>query len=288
MKTLITRATGHIGSLVTARLLDNGERPCVLVRDAKKARQLFGSLVDIRVGDLAADADSLAASFAGCEALFLLNTGPGLAERDRQCALAARTAGIQHLVKLSTLDVLTGVGTGPWHARGEAAVCESGVPHTFIQTAAFMSNALSWADAIRTSGVLCSSTDEGKIAFIHPEDIADVVVAVLGQRSARNASLVITGPESLSYREMVTVIGNAIGKPVRYALRTDAEALALAQQWAERPYAEALVDIWRAVREGRQATVSHGVVQVLGRAPRRFAEWVEENIRAFGGRSKRA
>ncbi|MBK9220002.1 MAG: NmrA family NAD(P)-binding protein [Uliginosibacterium sp.] len=200
----------------------------------------------------------------------------------------ARAAGIQHLVKLSTLDVLTGVGTGPWHARGEAAVCESGVPHTFIQTAAFMSNALSWADAIRTSGVLCSSTDEGKIAFIHPEDIADVVVAVLGQRSARNASLVITGPESLSYREMVTVIGNAIGKPVRYALRTDAEALALAQQWAERPYAEALVDIWRAVREGRQATVSHGVVQVLGRAPRRFAEWVEENIRAFGGRSKRA
>ncbi|MBB6486904.1 NAD(P)H-binding protein [Rhizobium lusitanum] len=288
MKYLITGATGNIGSLVTTRLLHGGELPCVLARDGRKARKFYGDHVEIRVGDLAGPVDQLAMAFAGCEALFLINTGPNLAERDATCALAARTAGIQHLVKLSTLDAITGIGTGPWHARGEAAICGSGVPHTFIQTAAFMSNALSWADSIRTDGALFSSTGDGRIAFIHPGDIADVAVSVLTQKHTRNRSLVITGCQALSYREMVTAIGNAIGEPIRYETISDAEALAGALMWADRPYAEALVDIWRAVREGRLATVSTGVEQQLGRPPRSFADWIEENIGAFGGRARRS
>ena len=287
MKYLVTGATGNIGSLVTMRLLDKGEKPCVLVRDKRKARRLFGGRVEIRVGDLAGSAEQLATAFEGCETLFLINTGPDLAERDCACALAARKAGIQHLVKLSTLDAKTGVGTGPWHARGEAAIHESGVPHMFIQTAAFMSNALSWADSIRTNGVLFSSTGEGKIAFIHPDDIADVAVSVLTQKHARNTSLVITGREALSYRDMATAIGDAIGKSIHYEALSDADALAGALMWADRAYAEALVDIWRAVREGRLATVSNGVEQQLGRAPRSFGDWIEENIGAFGKRAKR-
>jgi uncharacterized protein YbjT (DUF2867 family) len=280
MKYLVTGATGNIGSLVTARLLDRGEKPCVLVRNKRKARQLFGDRVEIRVGDLAGTADQLATALEGSDALFLVNTGPDLAERDATCALAARKAGIQHLVKLSTLDARTGIGTGPWHAHGEAAIRESGVPHTFIQTAAFMSNALSWAASI-SNGVLFSSTGEGKIAFIDPADIADVAASALTQKHSRNASLVITGPEALSYRDMVTAIGDAIGKPVHYEILSDADALAGALMWADRAYAEALVDIWRAVRESRLATVSNGVEQQLGRLPRSFSKWIEENIDAF-------
>jgi uncharacterized protein YbjT (DUF2867 family) len=284
MKYLVTGATGNIGSLVTTRLLDEGEKPCVLVRNKRKARQLFDGRVEIRTGDLAGSVDQLAAAFEGCEKLFLINSGPDLAERDRACSLAARKAGIRHLVKLSTLDAITGVGTGPWHARGEAAIRESGVPHTFIQTAAFMSNALGWADSIRRDGTLFSSTGEGKIAFIHPGDIADVVVSVLSREDTCDTSLIITGPEALSYREMVAAIGVAIGKPVRYEARSDADALAEASIWADRAYAEALVDIWRAVREGRLATVSTGVEEQLGRAPKSFVEWIDENIRSFGRR----
>ena len=48
MKYLVTGATGNIGCLVTERLLEAGERPCLLVRDAKKARKLFSDRVEIR------------------------------------------------------------------------------------------------------------------------------------------------------------------------------------------------------------------------------------------------
>lgn len=288
MKYLVTGATGNVGSLVTNRLLDAGETPCVLVRDARKARNLFGDHVEIRVGDLAGSRTNLTDAFQGCDALFLINTGPGLGERDRACALAACDAGIQHLVKLSTLDVKTGVGTGPWHARGEAAIRDSGVPYTFIQTAAFMSNALSWADLIRDEGVLSSSTGEGKIAFIHPDDIAEVVVSALSHGKALNDALVITGPEALSYREMATAIGEATGKSIRYETLSDADAMAGVLMWADRAYAEALVDIWRAVREGRLATVSDGVQQLLGRTPKSFGDWIGENINYFATRAGRS
>lgn len=95
MKYLITGATGNIGALVTQRLIDRGERPCFFVRDGAKARAQFGDAVEIRVGDLAANQASLSAAFAGIDALFLLNSGPDLAARDRVAAFAAKAAGVR-------------------------------------------------------------------------------------------------------------------------------------------------------------------------------------------------
>jgi hypothetical protein len=45
--------------------------------------------------------------------------------------------------------------------------------------------------------------------------------------------------------------------------------------------ADALIDIWRAVREGRMATVSDGVREVTGRNPIPFARSAAENATAF-------
>ncbi|NTX17828.1 NAD(P)H-binding protein [Myxococcus sp. CA056] len=278
MKYLVTGATGNIGSGVTRCLLARGERPCVFVRDAKKARALFGDRVEVRVGDLSGSRASLSAALAGIGAVFLLNSGPKLGVWDRAFALAARAAGVKHLVKLSTLDVSTGVGTGPWHARGETAVRESGLSFTFIRSAAFMSNALGWADSIASEGVLRSSTGEGKIAFIHPDDIAEVVTRALTTREYVGESLVITGPEALSYGEMATRIGATLGKTVRFEPISDEEAQA---DVGRGPYAAALVDIWRAVREGRMALVNEGVERVLGRRPLSFDRWVAQHAEAF-------
>ncbi|NTX00489.1 NAD(P)H-binding protein [Myxococcus sp. CA040A] len=278
MKYLVTGATGNIGSGVTRCLLARGDRPCVFVRDAKKARALFGNRVEVRVGDLAGSRAALSAALAGIDAVFLLSSGPKLGVWDRAFALAARAAGVKHLVKLSTLDVSTGVGTGPWHARGETAVRESGLSFTFIRSAAFMSNVLGWADSIASEGVLRSSTGEGKIAFIHPDDIAEVVTRALTTREYVGESLVITGPEALSYGEMATRIGATLGKTVRFEPISDEEAQAGV---GSGPYAAALVDIWRAVREGRMALVNEGVERVLGRRPLSFDRWVVQHADAF-------
>jgi uncharacterized protein YbjT (DUF2867 family) len=282
MDYLITGATGNVGSLVTQQLLARGARPRVFVRDRDKARAHFGDGVDIEVGDLAA-ANDLHRAFSGVDVVFLVNSGPGIGALDAAAAEAARTAGIQRLVKLSSYDAREqNVGTGVWHAEGEAAIRSSSVPFTFVQPSGFMSNALYWAKSIKAEGVLHSATGQGRIPFIHPADIAEVSMEAITKPEYAGQSLPITGPEALSYEQMGTIIGEAIGKKVRFQEMSEEEARAQQAAWNAPPaLAEARLSIFRAIREGKLARVTHEVERVLGRKPVAFSQWAKENASAF-------
>jgi len=278
---LITGATGDIGSRVVNLLLNQGERPRVFVRDATKALTLYGDRVDIVVGDLTDEA-SMRTALRGIDALFLVNTGPELAQRDRMAAKIARTIGVKHIVKLSSMDVKHSVGTGPWHERGEAAIRESGVPFTFVQPAGFMSNALGWANSIKSEGTVRSCTGEGKIAFIHLDDIAAVALTALTMEGYDGESLPISGPEALSYREMTSKIGAALGKSLTFqTISEDQARQQLVSSGESSAVVEAHILLWRAIREGHLATVTGEVERVIGRKSITFEEWAVENAAAF-------
>jgi uncharacterized protein YbjT (DUF2867 family) len=285
MTYLITGATGDIGSRVVNHLLGLGERPRVFVRDAEKARARFGDRfedrLDVAVGDLA-DAASLRAALAGVDALFLVNSGPEIPSRDELAAKTAKAAGVRHLVKLSSMDAPQDVGTGVWHARGESAIRASGIAFTFVQPTGFMANALFWAAGIKSDGVVRSSTADGKIPFIHSDDIAAVATKALTSREHDGQSLPITGPEALSYAEMAVKIGAAIGKPVRFQPISEEQVSRRMTQSGDSPeIVAAHLSIYRAIREGRLAAVTDNVERVLGRKPITFDGWALENAEAF-------
>jgi (4-alkanoyl-5-oxo-2,5-dihydrofuran-3-yl)methyl phosphate reductase len=278
---LITGATGAIGSLVVERLLARNANVSVFVRDARKARARFGDRVDVFTGDLA-DAASLSPALEGADAVFLVNSGPDLAAHDAAAAQIAREVGGVAVVKLSSYDAAEGVGTGQWHARGEAAIRASGVPFTFVQPSGFMSNALFWAPAIRAEGVVRSCTGDGAIPFIHPRDIADVATEALVSATHSGASLTITGPQALNYAQMAATIGSAIGRTVRVeSIAEDDVRRMMRASGDTAPVVDAHLSIYRAIREGRLARVTDTVERVLGRRPISFDQWVEENISVF-------
>lgn len=281
MTFLITGATGDVGSRVVRRLLERRERPRVFVRDAKKARAQFGALVDVFVGDLT-DSRSLRAALEGIDALFLVTTGPDIPALDEAAARGAKTSGVKHLVKLSSLDVEQGLAIGAWHEKGEAAIRASGIPFAFVRPSGFMSNLLAWANAIKVEGVVRASTGDGRRAFIHSEDIAAVATKALMTFDYDGRSLTVTGPEALSFGEATGKIGGAIGKPLRFEPISDEEAR---QRYAARSASpaetEAHVALWRAMREGRLATVTDTVEQVLGCKPLTLDQWAIENAAAF-------
>jgi uncharacterized protein YbjT (DUF2867 family) len=278
---LITGATGDIGSRVVERLLERGDRPRIFVRDMEKARARYGDRVDIAVGKLA-QAKSLLSALEGVGALFLVNSGPELASRDAAAAIVAKAAGVKNLVKLSSMDARQEVGTGVWHARGESAIRASGITFTFVQPAGFMSNALGWAASIKAEGVVRAPTGDGRIAFIHPDDIAAVATAALTRREYERESLPISGPEALSYGEMTAKIGAAVGKPLRFQPISDEQERHHMIESGWRPETvDAHVSIYRAIREGRLAIVTDNVDRVVRQKPISFDRWVEENAAAF-------
>ncbi len=281
MTYLITGATGDVGSRVVENLLRRNERPRLFVRNAEKARSRFGDRVEVFVGDLM-DPASKRAALDGVDALFLVNSGPEIPERDQGAARAAKTAGVRHLVKLSSMDVEQGLAIGAWHERGEAAIRASGIAFTFVRPGGFMSNLLAWAASVKAEGTVRASTGDGRRAFIHSDDIAAVATKALATREYDGTSLSITGPAALSFAEVTARIGSAIGKPLRFQAISDEEARqrysAFSGSEAE---TEAHVSLWRAIRDGRVGGVTDTVERILGRKPIAFEQWAVENSPAF-------
>jgi uncharacterized protein YbjT (DUF2867 family) len=281
MKYLITGATGDVGARVVDLLVQRGERPRVFVRDVHKANSRFGDRVDIFVGDLASR-ESLTAALDGIDEFFLVNSGPQIPVRDELAAAAAKAASVKHLVKLSSMDVEHGLAIGAWHERGEAAIRASGIPFTFVQPTGFMSNLLAWGPSIKAEGVVRASTGNGRRAFIHSDDIAAVVVVTLTDRAYDGESLPITGPEALSFAEVTARIGAAIGKHLAFHAISDDEARErYSQVSGSAEETEAHIALWRAIREGRLATVNSNIERILGRKPITLDRWLVENVAAF-------
>ncbi|WP_239642494.1 hypothetical protein [Microbacterium sp. B19] len=64
-------------------------------------------------------------------------------------------------------------------------------------------------------------------APIHEQDIADVAVVALTTDALVGAAPVLTGPERLTLREQVALIGEVIGRPVAVIEQTEAESSAM-------------------------------------------------------------
>jgi (4-alkanoyl-5-oxo-2,5-dihydrofuran-3-yl)methyl phosphate reductase len=283
MKHLITGATGDVGTRVVQHLLKHNVRPRVLVRNEAKARLLFGDQVDVFVGDLAEPA-SFRDALIGADTLYLVNVGPEIPQRDEAAASLAKETGIKRIVKLSSLDVEHGLAIGAWHEKGEAAIRASGVPFTFVRPTGFMSNLLAWAHSVKTEQIIRSSTADGRRPFIHSEDIAAVSVAALLSDAYAGEALPITGPESLTFGEATAILAEAIGRPLKYEAISDEEARERYQKVSGSPEeTEAHVALWRAIRQGLLAGVTHDVERILGRKPIALAQWAAENANSFLG-----
>lgn len=281
MTYLITGATGDVGSRVTEMLIERGERPRIFVRDLKKAHARFGKRAEIFAGDLA-DTASLKPAIKGVDALFLVTTGPEIPALDEGAATIAKATGVRHLVKLSSMDVAQGLAIGAWHEQGEAAIQASGIPFTFVRPSGFMSNLLAWTHSVRSEGIVRSSTGGGRRAFIHSNDIAAVATVALTTGAYDMQSLTITGPEALTFADVTARIGAAIGRALKFESIADGEAhQRYAATGASATETDAHVALWRAIREGRLATATNVVEQVLGRPPINFDQWLSENETAF-------
>ena len=120
--TLITGATGFVGSAVARALLGRGHRLRLLTR-AGSDRSLIAGLGQAVVGDLR-DPSSLVAAVQGCRYVFHVaadyrlwvpDPGPMMAanvEGTRALLLAARDAGVERVVYCSSVAALGLVGDG--------------------------------------------------------------------------------------------------------------------------------------------------------------------------------
>jgi dihydroflavonol-4-reductase len=117
LTTLVTGATGFVGTAVVRHLLAAGDSVRVLVRPSSDRANIEGLAVDVAEGDLT-DGASLARALAGCQALFHVAADYRIwipdpeplyrvnVEGTRQLMLAALEAGVQRVVYTSSVATL--------------------------------------------------------------------------------------------------------------------------------------------------------------------------------------
>jgi uncharacterized protein YbjT (DUF2867 family) len=145
-----------------------------------------------------------------------------------------------------------------------------------------MENALSWAAPIKAGGAVRSATGDGEIPFIHSDDIAAVATKALTTPEYDGKALPITGPEALTYAEIVVRIGAAIGRPVGFeAISEEQVRRRMTESGDSEEVIVSHLSIYRAIGAGRLVAVTDNVERVLGRKPIGFDRWALEHAEAF-------
>ncbi|WP_067832204.1 SDR family oxidoreductase [Actinomadura kijaniata] len=208
MTILVTGATGQIGRRVVDRLV----RARVPVRAISRAPENAALPRDVRVvrGDLT-DPDSLDGALDGVERVYLFPVAATAKEVARKFA----AAGARRVVTLSSGAVEGGYDTD-FHLPVEQAVEASGLEWTHVRPGEFMLNKLwIWGPSIRAEGVVRDPFPDATWCPVHEDDIADVAAAALLEDGHAGRAYTLNGPEFLSVRDQVRIIGEALGREIR-------------------------------------------------------------------------
>jgi len=283
---LVTGSTGLIGSEVLRRLSQAGLSARALTRDMKKARQMPG--VTWIGGDLGKP-ETLPEAFEGASTLFLLTHYlEDMVELQHNAVVAARAAGVHHVVKVSAFAASdhSRAPIGRWHHQVEKELEESGLAWTFLRPHHFMQNLLAQAEYVIKDGVIFSASGDGKIPYVDGRDVAAVAAVTLSAPERHHGrKYVLTGSEALSYRRAAEIIGAAIGKPVRFVDESPDEARARrVREGIPTAVIESILAIAAYQRAGgKTVTITSTIADLTGRPPRTVAEFVREHASSFRG-----
>ncbi|UCM88146.1 NAD(P)H-binding protein [Streptomyces marincola] len=187
-------------------------------------------------------------------------------------------AGIQRLVMLGSAIVLPNARS----AVELAARVQAQPGGLVLRASGFMQNFLRphpLAERIHRSGEIRTAAGDGELGWVDARDVAASAAALLAdlERDARSDYL-ITGPHAMSYPRAAHIITAQTGRQVRVERITEKEqAAAYRASGMPKEFADALAAVERGIKEGREEQVSTAVLELTGRPPRAFAEFVSDH-----------
>lgn len=220
----VTGAFGYSGKYIAERLLDRGHEVITLTNSPDRANPFAGR---VRPYPFNFDnAEELAQSLRGVSVLYntywvrfnhkLFKHADAVENTERLFA-AAKAAQVERIVHVSItnpsedspLEYFSG------KARLERELAESGISHAILRPTVLFGkediliNNIAWAlRRLPVFGVFGSG--EYRLQPIYVDDLAALAVEQGGKRE--NAIVDAIGPETFTYRELVQVIGETIGK----------------------------------------------------------------------------
>lgn len=240
--------------------------------------------VEVVRGDLSAP-DTLDACLAGIDSVFLVWMAPLAAAAPAVARIASRARQIvlltsPHRTRHPFFQQPNGMRAIA--AGVEQVIEESGLTWTFLRPGPFALNCRNWwAPQLRSGDVVRWFYADAATAPVHERDIAAVAVRALCGEGHGGREYVLTGPASLTQREQVQIIGDAVGRSLRFEelARESAREQMSAMRFPP-PVADMLLDAYGA-SVGLPAVVTSTVQDVIGVPARSFHDWAVDHAGDF-------
>ena len=194
---------------------------------------------------------------------------PGANESVDLFTRLAVAMGVRRLVLLS--------GRNEEGARlAEQTVQDAGAEWTIVRSSTFAQN---FSEGFMVEPILYGELafPAGDVAepFIDVEDIADIAFEALTGDRHIGRLYEVTGPRLLTFADAVAEIAAATGREVSYRpVAPEAFVSMLVETGVPREFATSLSDLFEQIFDGRNASVTDGVEQALGRKARDFSDYV--------------
>jgi uncharacterized protein YbjT (DUF2867 family) len=224
---LVAGATGSLGGRIVRNLLASGERVRALVRPTTDSSALLAAGVEVVPGDLK-DTTSLGRACDQVEVVVSTATasrrGDDTIENvdlagSHNLVEAARSAGVRRFVYVSTMGASPDNPNPLFRAKGliEQLLRDSGMEYTILQPDAFMDV---WFGMLVempiASGwpVTLVGDSRRRHSFVAENDVAAFAAAAVRHPDARNQTIVIGGPEAVTFRHVVGAYENATSRKI--------------------------------------------------------------------------
>ncbi len=266
----MTGATGHLGRLVIAALLDRGvPAPNVIaaVRTPEKAADLVAQGVRVRHADYGRP-ETLAPALEGADRVLLISGTPG--DRVAQHANvidAAKQAGVELLAYTGILNAdTTTMLLAADHQATEQLIKDSRLSYAFLRNGWYTENYLMELEATLAHGFVGAS-GQGRFTPAARADFAEAAAAVLTDHAhATNVAYELGGDEALTMDEAAALLGDVTGRTVAYTdMPVEQYAAVLVQAGVPEPVAQVLADASAAIGRGELLTDSGDLQRLLGR-----------------------
>jgi NADH dehydrogenase len=228
---LVVGATGLLGGLITHNLLDQGRQVRILVRRGSAYEGLVAAGAQAAIGDLK-DPESVRAACRGVDAVITTANAIGRDGEDNvesvdhlgNCGLvdAAAAEGVRQFVFVSALGADADHPMPVLKAKGltEQRLRASGMAWTALQPNFFMDltiAAVVGGPALAGQPVTLVGDGRRRHSMVALRDVAAYATAALDHDEARGQTLLIGGPDPLTWRDVVAAFERELGQdlPVR-------------------------------------------------------------------------
>lgn len=279
-------ATGQVGLPLVQRLSQGGHKVRALAHSENGATRLRLPGVEAVVGDFREE-KAIARALQGTRQLFLLTPAtPDQVEVQNRIVDAAVKAGVEGIVKLSvyTAEENSLCHFSRLHWVNDRYIEQCGIPYTILHPHTFMQTlALLFGYDIRAANRMSAAVGPDKtITMVDLHDVADVAAAVLARGEHRAETLLITGPEALSYSDCARLISERLGRQIQYVQISEREAITqLLRAGVPDWLMEGIKDLYRIYDGGNINPFSKVTQEWTGHEPRSFRKLLEDNPGLF-------